>query len=388
MTSKQPAIDACYFDAPFDRSGTHSMRWEKYAGRDVIPLWVADTDFRAPPAVIDALRARVEHGIFGYTSPPPALRAAIVERMSALYGWRIAPDWIVFLPGVVSALYMAANRLCEPGEHVLTPSPVYYHLFRAARSAPRPWTEVPMLLQSGRWVWDEAALEAAVRPDSRLLMLCNPHNPGGTIFTRAELERLAAFAARHRLLIISDEIHCDLLLDAGKPHVPIAALGQDVSRRTVTLMAPSKTFNIAGNGLAYAIVEDPALREAFSFDLKKSVHDAGLFGYEAALAAYRDGGPWLEAQLDYLRGNRDLVERTVAGVPGLRMAHLEATYLAWIDCSGLGLPDPQAHFLAHGLGLSPGADFGSPQYVRLNFGTRRALLEEAMARLVKAVRAA
>jgi len=381
-------LDSSYFDAPIDRRGSHSLRWEKYAGRDVIPLWVADTDFRAPPAVIEALRARVEHGIFGYTMPSPELGAVIIERMARLYAWEVKAEWIVYLPGVVSALYMAANRLCAPGQHVLTPDPVYYHLFRAAKAAPRAWTEVPMIVQGGRWVWDEDALVAAVRPESRLLMLCNPHNPGGTIFTRAELERLAEFAQRHDLLIISDEIHCDLLLDAGKPHVPIASLGPEVSRRTVTVMAPSKTFNIAGAGMAYAIVEDPALREAFAFDLKKSVHDAGLFGYEAGLAAYRDGEDWLCAQLDYLRANRDLVERRVAALPGVRMVHLEATYLAWIDCSGLGLADPQAHFLAHGLGLSPGADFGAPQYVRLNFGTRRVLLEQAMERFEAAVRAA
>ncbi|MBS0337238.1 MAG: PatB family C-S lyase [Proteobacteria bacterium] len=373
------------FDAPVDRSGTHSMRWEKYAGRDVIPLWVADTDFRAPPAVIEALRRRVEHGIFGYTSPPPELRELIVSRMARLYGWKVAPEWVVYLPGVVSGLYMAASRLTRPGEHILSPAPVYYHLFRAARYAPRPWTDVPIVLDAGRWVWDEAALASSVRAESRMLMLCNPHNPGGTVFTRDELARLAAFAAKHDLLVVSDEIHCDLLLDEGKAHVPIASLAPEISRRTVTLMAPSKTFNTAGVGVAYAIIEDPALREAFSFDLKKSVHDASLFGYEAALAAYRDGGAWLGALLGYLRANRDLVEATVARLPGVAAAHLEATYLSWIDCSGLGLPDPHAHFLAHGLGLSPGADFGAPQFVRLNFGTQRAVLAEAMRRFERAV---
>ena len=376
------------FDAPVDRTGTHSARWEKYAGRDVIPLWVADTDFRAPPAVIDALRRRVEHGVFGYSTPPPQLRELIVERMARLYGWKVSPEWIVYLPGVVSALYMAANRLTAPDEHVLTPGPVYYHLFRAAQSAPRPWTEVPLVIDRGRWVWEESRLAAAVRPESRLLMLCNPHNPGGTIFRRDELERLAALALKHGLQVCSDEIHCDLLLDEGKPHIPIASLGSEISRRTVTVMAPSKTFNIAGSGIAFAIIEDAAMRAAFSYDLKKSVHDAPLFAYEAAVAAYRDGGAWLAAQIDYLRGNCALVETTVKRLPGVETAHLEATYLSWIDCSGLGLDDPHAHFLAHGLGLSPGADFGAPQFVRLNFGTQRKVLRDAMQRFERAVRAA
>jgi len=376
------------FDKPVDRTGTHSLRWEKYAGRDVIPLWVADTDFRAPPVVIDVLRRRVDHGVFGYTTPPPELRERIVARMQRLYGWTVAPEAIVYLPGVVSGLYMAANRLTREGDHLLSPAPVYYHLFRAARYAPREWTDVPMMLDAGRWVWDEARLAEAVRPATRMLMLCNPHNPGGTIFTRAELGRLAAFAEEHNLVVVSDEIHCDLLLDKGKAHIPIASLSPAISRRSVTLMAPSKTFNLAGIGLAFAIVEDPALRDAFSFDLKKTVHDASLAGYEAALAAYSGGEPWLEAQLDYLRGNRDLVESVVARLPGVKTAHLEATYLAWIDCSGLGVADPHAHFLEHGLGLSPGADYGAPQYVRLNFGTQRSVLARAMERFERAVLAA
>ncbi len=376
------------FDTPTDRSGTHSSRWEKYAGRDIIPLWVADTDFHAPPAVTGALRKRVERGIFGYTTPPPGLRSLIVARMADLYGWKVAPEWVVFLPGVVSALYMAANRLTQTGDHILSPAPVYYHLFRAAQAAPRAWTDVPMVLEGGRWVWDEASLAASVRAETRMLMLCNPHNPGGTVFTRDELGRIAAFAQEHDLLVVSDEIHCDLVLDRGKAHTPIASLSPEASRRTITVMAPSKTFNIAGVGVAFAIVEDPALREAFSFDLKKTVHDASLFGYEAAVAAYRDGGPWLEAQLEYLRGNRDLVEATVARLPGVSAAHLESTYLSWIDCSGLAVDDPHAHFLAHGLGLSPGADFGAPKFVRLNFGTQRALLAKAMERFERAVLAA
>jgi len=373
------------FDLPVDRQGTHSLRWEKYAGRDVIPLWVADMDFRSPPAVIDALHRRVEHGVYGYTLPPPELSAVIVERMQRLYRWSIRPDWIVFLPGVVSGLYLAASRLTRAGEHILSPSPVYYHLFRAAQAAPRAWSGVPMALEQGRWVWDEDRLAAAAQPNSRMLMLCSPHNPGGTIFRRDELARIAAFAARHELVIVSDEIHCDLLLDAGKAHVPIASLAPEVSRRSITLMAPSKTFNLAGAGFAFAIIEDAGLRQAFSFDLKKSVHDATLFGYEAALAAYRDGQPWLTALLDYLRGNRDFLEAALARLPGVEMAHVEATYLAWIDCTGLGLSDPHAHFLGHGLGLSPGADFGAPHFVRLNFGTQRSVLTSGLERLERGV---
>jgi cystathionine beta-lyase len=374
------------FDVPIDRSGTWSMRWDRYPG-DVIPLWVADTDFRAPQAVLDALAARVEHGVFGYTHAPDALREAIVERMARLYGWSVEPGWIVFLPGVVPGLHLAARHLVPADGHVLVPTPIYQHFKRAVQLAPRAHAEVPLVLAAGRWVIDEQRLEAAVRPATRLLFLCNPHNPGGTIFTRLELERLAEFSLRHGLIVCSDEIHCDLLLDPGKPHVPIASLGPEIGRRCVTLMSPNKTYNFAGTGCAYAIVADESLRRAFSADAHATVHDPGVFGYAAALAAYRDDDAWLTAQLEYLRANRDLVEQAVAELPGLTVAHVEATYLAWIDASELGLRDPQAHFLEHGVALSPGAQFGAPGFVRLNFGTQRARLAAALERIRTALEA-
>jgi len=373
------------FDAPVERRGTWSTRWERYPA-DVIPLWVADTDFRAPPAVLAAISRRAAHGILGYTTPPAELRDAVIERMQRLYGWQVAPDWIVFLSGVVPGLHLAARHLTRPDEHALVPTPVYHHLKRSLELARRAHTDVPLVLSEGRWVWDEAFLAAAAKPDSRLLFLCNPQNPGGTIFTRGELARLAAFAEQHDLVICSDEIHADILLDKGKPHVPIASLSREASRRTVTLVSPNKAFNFPGAGCAFAVIENAELRRAFSADHHATVHDPSVFGYEASLAAYRECGDWLEAQLDYLRGNRDLVEREIAAMPGLKMAHVEATYLAWIDASGLGVPDPYQHFLKHGVAMSPGAQFGAPGFVRLNFGTQRSRLEQALKRISSASR--
>jgi cysteine-S-conjugate beta-lyase len=359
------------FDAPVERAGTWSTRWERYAGRDVIPLWVADSDFRAPPAVLEALAARVEHGIFGYTTPPPALIEAIAARMQQRHGWRIEPSWIVFLPGVVPGLHLAARKLVPADGHVLVPRPVYQHLKRAAELAPRPFTEVPLVLDRGRWVFDVDAL----RKPADLFFLCNPHNPGGTVFRRGELERMAD--ATGDAVIVSDEIHCDLVLDANLRHVPIASLSREVSRRTVTLMSASKTFNFPASGCAWAIIEDEALRRAFAADVNAHVlHSPSVFGYEATLAAFRHGDAWLQAQLEYLRGNRDLVERTL----GLPMAHVEATYLAWLDCTALQT-DAYRLFLEHGVALSPGAQFGEPKFARLNFATQRARLGEALRRM-------
>jgi cystathionine beta-lyase len=364
------------FDAPVDREGTWSTRWERYAGRDVIPLWVADTDFRAPPAVLEALAKRVAHGVLGYTVPPDALREAIVERMRALYAWGIEPGWIVFLPGVVPGLHLAARTLVPVGGHALSPTPVYHHFDRALQLAGREYTRLPLVLRDGRWVYDEDGFAKAAKKNTAAFFLCNPQNPGGTVFTRAELLRLAALS--RGMTIVSDEIHCDLVLDAGKRHVPIASLAPEISRRTVTLMSPNKAFNFPGAGCAWAIVEDPVLRRSFGADVEAhALPSPSTFGYDASLAAYRAGGAWLEAQVDYLRGNRDLVEAEI----GLPMAHVEATYLAWIDCSSLGVPDPHARFLEKGVALSPGSQFGDPGFVRLNFGTQRARLREALARI-------
>jgi putative C-S lyase len=373
------------FDTPIDRTGTWSLRWERYPA-DVIPLWVADTDFRAPPQVLEALQRRIAHGVLGYSVPPAQLRDTVIERMQRLYGWRVEPDWVVFVSGVVPGLHLAARHLVRPDQHILVPAPVYHHLKRAAVLAGREHADVPLVLSSGRWVFDEDRLKDSVRPHSRLLFLCNPQNPGGTIFTRAELARLAAFAEKHDLVICSDEIHADILLDKGKPHVPIASVSREASRRTVTLISPNKAFGFPGAGCAFAIIEDPELRRAFSTDHHATVHDPSVFGYEASLAAYRECGDWLEAQMEYLRGNRDLVEREIAAMPGLQMAHVEATYLAWIDASGLGVADPFQHFLEHGVAMSPGAQFGDARFVRLNFGTQRARLEQAIERISSASR--
>jgi cystathionine beta-lyase len=368
------------FDAPVDRAGTWSTRWERYAGRDVIPLWVADSDFRAPPAVLEALSSRVAHGVFGYTTPPPALTEAICERLERRYAWRVEPSWVVYLSGVVPGLHLAARKLVAPEGHVLVPRPVYQHLKRAPELAPRRFTEVPLVLERGRWVFDPQDL----RKDADLFFLCNPQNPGGTVFRRPELERLAE--ASGRAIIVSDEIHCDLVLEQDLRHVPIASLSPEVSRRTVTLMSASKTFNFPAAGCAWAVIEDERLRRAFAADIAAHVlHSPSVFGYESTLAAFRGGDAWLGAQLDYLRGNRDLVERAMAS-SGLAMAHVEATYLAWIDASSLGPGDAGHFFLEAGVALSPGPQFGGgADFVRLNFATQRARLAEALARMRAAV---
>ncbi|HEU4352811.1 MAG TPA: PatB family C-S lyase [Burkholderiales bacterium] len=367
------------FDSPVERAGSWSTRWERYFGRDVIPLWVADTDFRAAPAIREALLARIAHGVFGYSTPPHELRVAIAERMQRLYRWPVDPGWIVFLPGVVPGLHLAARQLIPAGGHALIPRPVYHHFKRAMELAPRDFSEVPLVLERGRWIFDLDCMKASIKGKTTAFFLCNPQNPGGTVFRREELQELAALSGE--LLIVSDEIHCDLILEQGLRHVPIASLGPDVSRRTVTLMSANKSFNIPASGCGWAIIEDAELRKAFSAEVAAHVIGSpSVFGLAATLAALRHGDEWLAAQLDYLRGNRDLVESTI----GLPMAHVEATYLAWIDCSSI--PDAADVFLRNGVAVYPGAQFGDPRFIRLNFGTQKKTLKEALRRIKSASR--
>jgi len=378
------------FDTLIDRANSDSQKWRKYTGKDILPLWVADMDFAAPPAVIEALQQRVAHGVFGYAKPLPPLNEAVVDYCARHYGWQIDASWIVWLPGLVVGLNAAAAAIGEAGDEVLTCTPVYPPFMSAAVNQRRRSVTVPLALRGARWEIDFDALERAVTPRTRALFFCSPHNPVARAFSRAELEQVAAFCERHNLTLVSDEIHCDLVLDEV-PHVPTAALGSDISRRTITLMAPSKTYNIAGLGCSFAVISDAKLRLAFTRATQGIVPDVNVLALVACEAALRHGEPWRQELLTYLRGNRNLIESTIARgeLPGVTTTHVEATYLAWLNIEQLGLADAARFFESHGLGFSDGAPFGAAQdtYLRFNFGCRRELVVEALARFKRALAA-
>jgi cystathionine beta-lyase len=372
------------FDQYIARTGTASLKWDRYAG-DVLPLWVADMDFASPPAVTEALEARAAHGVFGYSLVPDSLVQAIATHLQGRYGWRIEPEWLVWLPSVVPGLNLACSAFAAPGEAVLTITPAYPPFLEAPAAQGRRLLTVAADLRDGRWALPLEALEAAVTPDTRVLLFCHPHNPLGRVWRRDEVATLVDFCRRHDLVLVSDEIHCDLILD-DRAHVPAALAGPDDAERIVTLMSPSKTFNLPGLNFAFAIVSDEALRARFRQPGDGLLPFPGCFAITAAEAAYREGGGWLAELLAYLRGNRDLVEAFVAeSLPGVTMTHVEATYLAWLDVRALGIDDPAAACRAAGVALSAGAAFGDPAYLRLNFACPRSTLQEALRRLQAAL---
>lgn len=373
------------FDQHIDRGHSDSQKWHKYQGKDIIPMWVADTDFQAPKPVLEALQQRIAHGVLGYGDIPESLIQQVINRMQQRYQWTIEAEWLVFLPGVVSGLNLAVRALTDEHSATVTPYPIYPPFVKSALFAQRGRVSMPMKLENDRWLPDLAACEAALTGKEQLLMLCNPHNPGGTIYNRTELQAQLAFAERHNLLICSDEIHCDLLLEPGAEHIPIATLSPEAAQRTVTLIAPSKTYNIAGLGASIAIIPNKRLRNKFITTRAGIVPNVDILAYAAAEAAYRDGDDWLTAQLVYLRDNRDLLVKRINQMPGLKTVNLQATYLAWIDASRLPVDNPHQFFEQAGVGLSPGADFGEPRFVRMNFGCTRSLLQQALDRMENAI---
>ena len=366
MARNRPAFD---FDQVIDRRAVPGDKWGRYAGRDVVPMWVADMDFAAPPAIIEALHARLDHRVFGYTDAWPSLIEAVIDGIARDHDWRIEADWLVWLPGVVTGFTVACRMAGEPGDAVLTATPVYPPFLRAPANNQRRLQTVDLVCDGARWQWDWDALDATLDADTRMLLLCHPHNPVGRLFDPRELTALAERAERHDLLVCSDEIHCGLVLDGT--HRPIAALDAAVARRSITLMAPSQTWNIPALYASFAILAAAALR-----------------GLVATEAAYRAGSAGRLARLDYLRGNRERVMQAIKALPGLRTTRPEATYLAWIDCRDAGLDEPTAFFEKHGVGLSDGRAFGAPPgFVRLNFGCPRSLLDEGLDRMRTALAA-
>lgn len=384
------------FDEVIPRRGSYAAKWTVY-DEDIIPMWVADMDFVSPAAVMERLRGRIEHGIFGYTMDYPELRETIVERMKRLYAWEIKTEDLVFVPGMVLALNIAAKTVGKAGDGILMQTPVYGPFLSIPPGNERfaMMADLRAVSTGDQTFTYEIAFdvfERAVTKQTTAFFLCNPHNPAGRVLTRDELARLADICLRHKIIICADEIHCDLLLN-DCAHIPIASLSPEIARQTITLMAPSKTFNLPGLACSVAIIPDKDLRRQYENNARSLGVHVNIMGLEAATAAYQHGDDWLRHVLTYLKANRDtLVDFIQDNIPGLRTTVPEATYLAWLDCRELAIPDGMTasdFFLKEAkVALNPGTFFGTgyEKYTRLNFACPRSILMEGLERMKAAVK--
>lgn len=374
------------FDTLIPRRGTGNIKYDRRPELD--PFWVADMDFASPPEILEALHRRVDHGIFGYAQAHESLNDAILSYLKSRRGADVGVQDLIHLGGLVPALSLAARAFCKPGESLMTCTPVYPPFLGVNHDAEAALITTDHILKDGVWTFDWAAMEAAVRPDTKLFILCNPQNPLGRVFTKEEVEKLAAFCDVHDLILISDEIHCDLIFDETQtPHFSALNLPEKYRNRVITLLAPSKTWNIAGLGYAFAVIQDDSLRRKFSSARGHTLAEINALSYYAAEAAYRHGEPWRLELMEYLRGNRDiLVDFINQECDSLSILAPQATYLAWVNASQAGYENPANHFEKKaGLFLSDGAFFSWPNHFRFNFGCPRSRMLEGLEKIKAAL---
>ena len=374
------------FDTPITRRGTGCIKYDRRPELD--PFWVADMDFASAPPILEALHARVDHGIFGYAQAHEGLNEAVIDYLRVRRSASVPLDHIIHLGGLVPALSLAARAFCKSGEAVMTCTPVYPPFIGVHHDAHVSLITVDHSLVDGQWSFDWEAMEKAVTPETKVFLLCNPQNPLGRVFSAAEVTRLAEFCETHDLVLVSDEIHCDLIFnETATPHFSALNLPENLAKRSITLLSPSKTWNIAGLGYAFAVIPDDTVRRKFAAARGHTLSEINALSYYAAEAAYRDGEPWRQELTAYLKSNRDtLVEFINTRCPGLTVAPGEATYLAWIDARGMGVENPAQHFEKKaGLFLSDGAYFGWPGWVRFNFGCPRTRMLEGLEKIAAAL---
>ncbi|MEE3279322.1 MAG: PatB family C-S lyase [Pseudomonadota bacterium] len=372
------------FSTRIDRTNSDSTKWNKYRDRDVIPFWVADMDFTAPDFILEALHERIDHGIIGYAEAQPAIVDAACAWFWQRFNWKVDPDWLIWIPGVVPGLNIASRAIGSEDDALIIMTPVYPPFLSVPENSNKQILSSPLIYEDKRWSMDFADIEDKARLASGLL-LSNPQNPTGRVYSENELSKLADICIANDVIVISDEIHWGIVLDEKRSHIPIASISEEISRTTVTLIASTKTYNVAGLNCALAVIPDSVLRERFVDATTGLVSHISPLAYTAALATFLDRSSWTNDLVAYLRVNRDLLERCVEETPGLAMAHVEGTYLGWIDARSLQVNDPAAFFESHGLGFSNGVEFDGEGFVRFNFACPRDLLLEGIERLKRAV---
>lgn len=371
------------FELPLNREDTGSIKWEKYSS-DIIPMWVADMEFATAPEIITAMKQRLDHPILGYTQASDQLVSTVNDYLVNRHGWTIDPNWLSWVPGVVPAVAACTNMI-KPDEEILVFTPIYHPLLIIPNKYNRPRVDIPLSYIDGRWSINFDSFQNAITSKSRMLLLCSPHNPVGTMFTAQELRRIVEICAENNILVVSDEIHCDLVLHANKKHLPTGLIADDLGKHVITLMSPSKTFNLAGANCSFAVIPDPQLRKQFGEECMFTIPIMPTLSYTAAQAAYTHGWEWHQQLIQHLRGNLAYLRKEIAAMDYLWMDDTEATYLAWINTQDLPVDDAYEFLLKAGVGLSPGAQFGDGNYQRLNFACSQAQLKTALVRIRDAI---
>jgi cysteine-S-conjugate beta-lyase len=377
------------FDQPVNRRGTDSIKWGIF-DPDVLPMWIADMDFPAPSSIIDAMHQRIRHGVFGYPKEPPEIREVVVSWILRRYNWKVKPEDLMFLPNVAVGFNLAIQAIGNPGKGLLFQPPIYFPILDVPRNAGMEARPSGLIrARNGSYEIDFDDVKKAAGNNCSAFILCNPHNPVGRVFDRKELERLAEICLENDLRICSDEIHADFVYD-GRSHIPIASMDPEIASRTITLIAPNKSFNLAGISLAIAVVPNQEIRERVEMTKRGLVQRPGILSYIAAEAAYTKGEEWFDKLTKYLEGNRDyLKDHIETDLPQVSVSHVEGTYLAWLDCRKLDLgQNPHQFFLQRArVGLNDGARFGKggDGFVRLNFATQRSNITHALRRMQEAL---
>lgn len=383
------------FDKVIDRRGTHCSKWDDMeriygvSADDGLAMWVADMDFAAADPIRDALRQMVDHGVFGYFADQSAYHAAICWWMDTRHGWQVDPGAIFTTHGLVNGVAMCVDTWTEPGDGVVLFTPVYHAFARVIRAAGREVVECPLVLQDSGYAMDFAAYDAQMTGRERMVILCSPHNPGGCVWSAQDLRAVADFARRHNLILVSDEIHHDLVYP-GAQHIPMPLAAPDIADRLVMLTAASKTFNIAGGHVGNVIIHDAALHRQFAARMAAMGMSANAFGLHMVTAAYSpEGAAWVDDLMAYLDGNRAVFDAAINAIPGLRSMPLDATYLSWVDFSGTGMaPAEFTRRVEHDAGIAanrgPSFGTGGETWMRFNLGMPRARIEEAATRLTAA----
>lgn len=382
------------FDELIDRTNTNCIKYDArkafFGKEDVLPLWVADMDFRTPDFIVEAIKKRAEHEIFGYTFRGEGYTQSIVNWLKHRHNWEIKPDWITFSPGVVAGLTMAIEALSKPGEGVIIQPPVYFPFADSVKGTGRELVENPLRLENGRYYFDLEDLKSKITPTTRVLLLSNPHNPGGMAWTRDELEALARVCIDNKIVIISDEIHSDLVYP-GYKHTPLAGISEEIAQHCVICMSPSKTFNTAGLTTSYLVIPNKRYWASYERVMRlPHLHMGNIFGNAALEAAYTHGDEWLGQLMNYLQGNFDILQTFFSEkMPGVKVMRPDATYLIWLDFSAYGLTDEQLNqaLIDAGVGLNRGLQFGKQGrgFMRINIGCPRSIIQEALVRIEKAL---